>query len=355
LLVLVAAAAAPAAAQSEAQPRWDGETPSKFDWVQLTSGEWLKGEFLAYFDEEVEFDSAEMELQTFDWEDVQQVRSGRPVEVGLIGGDVAVGRIVIVGKDVEVFIDGGQPKKFSRDRILSITPTAKGKRHLRLAGKFSLGLTVLAGNVDQVDSNVSGYLKRRSVGNRMVIDFIGTVSSAEGTEISNNQRIKGTWDHFITDRFFIKAAVLEFYRDPFLNLDLRSTAGSGVGYQIINTSKTEWEVSGGLGYQNTRFSGVEEGEDISDDTIALLAGTNFERKLTKILEVNASYTFQLTDEKSGRYSHHAVGGFEIDWTDLLDFDVTVVWDRTENPQAGADGIVPEQDDFRLVVAVGVEF
>ena len=43
-------------------------TPEKFDWIQLKSDEWLKGESIAMYDRELEFDSDEMDRQTFDWD-----------------------------------------------------------------------------------------------------------------------------------------------------------------------------------------------------------------------------------------------------------------------------------------------
>ena len=36
--------------------------PDKFDWVQLKSGEWLKGEIKVMYEDSLEFDSEELEL-----------------------------------------------------------------------------------------------------------------------------------------------------------------------------------------------------------------------------------------------------------------------------------------------------
>ena len=41
-------------------------------------------------------------------------------------------------------------------------------------------------------------------------------------------------------------------------------------------------------------------------------------------------------------------------TRLLDFDITFIWDRIEDPQPDADGIVPKQDDYRLVFFLGFD-
>ena len=51
-------AASYAMAQSPPQPFQPiPPPPDKFDWIQLTSDEWLKGEFIALYDDALEFDS----------------------------------------------------------------------------------------------------------------------------------------------------------------------------------------------------------------------------------------------------------------------------------------------------------
>jgi len=39
--------------------------PEKFDWIQLKSGEWLKGELKVLYDKKLEFDSDELNLLEF--------------------------------------------------------------------------------------------------------------------------------------------------------------------------------------------------------------------------------------------------------------------------------------------------
>ena len=43
------------------------------DWMELKSGEWLRGEFKGVYSGTVEFDSEEFDLVKFDTDDVQQI------------------------------------------------------------------------------------------------------------------------------------------------------------------------------------------------------------------------------------------------------------------------------------------
>ena len=50
-----------------------------------------------------------------------------------------------------------------------------------------------------------------------------------------------------------------------------------------------------------------------------------------------------------------IGTFEMELTDALHLDPSLVWDRINSPRANADGSVPEQDDYRVIVGVGYDF
>jgi hypothetical protein len=69
------------------------------------------------------------------------------------------------------------------------------------------------------------------------------------------------------------------------------------------------------------------------------------------------FSFQMTflDEESGTYQHHLVTTLSTDLIRNIDFDVSLVWDRTESPPRDAFGEIPEKDDFRLMVGIGFEF
>ena len=357
LWFLILAAVPPAVAQrgpEHAQPRWpaDDPLPITHDWIQLDSDEWLKGELLAMYDDDLEFDSAEFGVKTFDWKDVQQVRTVHTMTVGLTNGEVVVGKLVVAGESVRIV--GNETREVKRSQVLSISP--EGSNPLsRWGGRVSAGLTARRGNVDQADANVSASLKHRRVRDLLTFDYLANYSTNQGSITANNQRIQGQWNHFITDRFFVKPVVLEWYRDPFQNLDSRATAGAEAGYQIFNTRRTEWQVASGLAYQQTRWAGVEAGEEASPSVGAFVGSTTFEQEWTKGVDFKFDYTFYFTKEEAGRYIHHALVSLETEWTEVLDFDVSLYWDRTQIPRAKPDGTVPEQDDLRLVVSLAIEF
>jgi long-subunit fatty acid transport protein len=146
----------------------------------------------------------------------------------------------------------------------------------------------------------------------------------------------------------------EYFKDRFSNIDNRITLGTGIGYNIIDTAKTEWDISPGLAYQYTQDVSVEAGEDIETSTPALVIGTIFETELTQKIDFNASYRFNIVNRDSGTYTHHVLAALEIELTERLDLDLSFIWDRIQDPKTAADGSVPEQDDFYFFFGLGFE-
>ena len=111
--------------------------PDEFDWIQLTSGEWLKGEIKSLYDRKLEFDSVKLDLQEFDWKDVKQVRGPRIFSVRL-AGPVTVYGILQITENKVIVTNGDDQQVFNRDRLFAIVPKAE-KRIKCWSGKISFG------------------------------------------------------------------------------------------------------------------------------------------------------------------------------------------------------------------------
>jgi hypothetical protein len=327
--------------------------PDEFDWIQLTSGEWLKGELKVLYEKKLEFDSDELDLLQFDWEDVKQVRGHRIFSVRFDGRITVEGLLQITEDKVFVTV-GGERQEFERSQLVAIAP-GEPKEINYWSAKISFGLNLTSGNTDQTQWSTIANIKRRTSKTRFITDWLGNFTRAEGIETVDNQRFNAFFDVFKTRKYYYRPIFGEYFRDPFSNIGSRVTVGAGMGYHIIDTSKTEWDVAGGPAYQRTQFESVQEGEDSSESTPAFVVGTHFNREVTKTIDFDFRYNFMIINEASGTYTHHFVPALETELTGWLDFDVTFVWDRIQDPQPEADGTVPEQDDFYLIFSLGIEF
>jgi hypothetical protein len=347
-------------AEKAADP-WDLFEPppdTKFDWIQLTSGEWLKGDLKVMYDFTLEFDSDEMDLQELDFEDVRQIRTRNPqkvlVETDSHETEIITGVLVMKEDKVMLRKTSGDEIELHRDKVISIAERAD-REWDRWSGMLSIGLNLRGGNSDTADLTTTAKIQRRTVLTRFGADYLANYSQSQEVETANNQRLNGNFDWFLTSRFFWQILGGEYYRDPFSNIDSQYSLHTGFGYDLIHSQKTEWTVSAGVGYQQTRFSSVEAGQDDQSSSPFLGAETVFDYEISGYIDYLFDYSLRWLNESNGQYTHHMLTTLSFDLISDLDFDVSLIWDRIEKPQAAADGSVPKQDDYQLVFGLAYDF
>ena len=332
---------------------------SEWDWIQLTSGEWLKGDFKVLYDYVIEFDSDELDLLEFDLEDVQQLRTRNPQVLrieskwGSKEESEIRGRLLIDGGDVSIR-NGEIEQHFKRSQIVAI---ADGVEHERdyWSGSISLGITARGGNTETTDSTTMINLKRRRASSRFVADYLGNYSVAGTNETANNHRLIGTYDWFIAPQFFWQLLGVQYYKDPFSNIENQYSVATAVGYDLIRGSKTEWELLCGAGYQFQEFVSVLPPEDDKVDTPFFLMGTRYDTELSKSVDFLFDYHFRVLNEISGTYTHHALAKISTEFIGDFDLDVSLIWDHIQTPQAKDDGTLPEKDDYQIVLSLAYDF
>lgn len=323
-----------------------------FDWVQLKSGEWLKGRIRAMQDRELDFDSEEMDDQTFDWKDIRQLRSPRTMDVLFIDELRLSGPIIVTPS--EITVGGAAGETFPRDQLQGLTQGGSRERNY-WSGKVSAGLTLRSGNTDQIEYSATASLQRRTPATRLNVDYTGNLSSVDGIESANNHRIQTEFDLWLSRRFYLVLPYGEYYQDPFQNLDHRLTGSIGVGYDLIDRPKLEWTITAGPAYQYVWYDSSQPGSPTEKGAAALVFSSRFEWDITRKVEFILEYNGQFTSQEIGETTQHAVTTFSIDITKRFDVDISLTWDRIANPKVGADGVRPDPDDVRLIVGLGLDF
>jgi hypothetical protein len=325
---------------------------SRWDWIQLKSGEWLKGELKYIQQKKVEFDSDELEGQTFKLKNVTQMYTAHPMYAKFDGMEPAFGWVEISNQVIRV--DGLAPVSANRDQLTGITP--EGQRGDRFwSGKLSAGLNLQSGNTKQATFNTAASLSSRTPNTWMVLDYLGNYNEANGTETANNHRVNGGYNVRLNRGWYFMPLQAEYYRDPLANIAWRVTGGVGAGYYIFDRDDLEWTIGAGPGYQYTQFDTVEPGQPETASTAALMAQSRFKAELTKRLDLILSYQSTFMDAEAGRYTHHGVATLEFEIKHHLNLDLSFVWDYLNKPTVESNGRVPEQNDFYLILGLGAKF
>jgi putative salt-induced outer membrane protein YdiY len=324
----------------------------KEDWIQLKSGEWLRGRLYYIQQRKVEFASDELDDFSLDLKDVRQVYPANPLFTKFNGRDQIFGQVVVSNQVVEVF--GPEQVSLPRDQLTGITPG--GSRELDLwSGNLNIGLSLQAGNTRQKTLTTSAEIARRTPATAIQLNYLANYSEAEGVQNANNQRVNGNYDIRLNRHWFLRPAYLEYYRDQLANIDYKGTLGVGLGYYIFDRESLQWLVAGGPGYQYTRFETVEPGQSDTTSTAAAVLQTSFKADITRRLKFIETIGVTLTSEEAGLYSHHAVTTLDFEIKRHLDLNVSFVWDYLQNPQTEVSGTVPQHSDFRLIVSAGLKF
>lgn len=326
---------------------------ARLDWIELKSGEWLTGRIKSMQHEKLEFDSEEMDLHTFDWDDIRTLRSPQLFSVGFDDKRTQDGSVLVESNLVQV-ISSGTTNVRPRGAVLAITPT--GARELsKWSGQLSAGMSVRSGNTKEVEYNAHATIERRTPATRMTLDYLGNFSSVNDAETENNQRGQARFDYFLSRRLFVRVPDLEIYHDPLQNIDYRLTVGGSVGYDLVKNRRVEWNVTAGPAWQRTWYHSVPEGESERNDSLAAVLASRLDIEVTRRIDLMLEYRGQLTSRDSGESLHHALArlGFEIH--KRLKLDLTFTWDRISQPGTEASGDTPATDDLRLTTGLGIDF
>lgn len=346
---------APALAENLPLPPFepDAERQLAFDWLQLSSGEWLKGEIEQMISDELHFDSDEFDSVKFDWEDIRTLVSKDVISLRLVSQEVVIGRIELRAGVARIHTNAGV-REFSPDDILQIISGPLTERNY-WSGGASVSLSARSGNTEQIDLTLRADLMRQTVLTRWQTSYTGEVSTVNNAVTTNSHRVPSQFDVYLTPRFYLTAPSFEYYTDEFQNIDARLTAGLGLGYEVFENSWFFWEVGTGVSYQGTIYGSVEAGVDRSDNDAVLVFSTGIDFDLRRGIEWENDYQLHAVVTDTAKTSHHAESILSFEFWKPIDFELSLIFDRIEKPVPDSSGNRPKSNDLRLTAGFGIDF
>ena len=243
---------------SEHTAVWSPPTPvfsQQFDWLQLRSAEWLRGDIISMYEDELEFDSDEFNTIFFDWQDVAELRSRFDQQIRFANGEVKQGFLIVKDEHLIIISDGSE-QHYPLSELLSITSSSDDRTEL-WDGKLSLGFDVNVGNVNQLDYIASARLQRRTPFSRFKVDFIYNYSKStlddDAQVITDTGRLTTYFDWFYSSKMFFRVFDYEHFKDLQQNISSRDTLGVSLGYHIMQNKRLQWDLTVGPSYQQTVY------------------------------------------------------------------------------------------------------
>lgn len=323
----------------------------KYDWIELTSGEWLKGEIKYMYDDELVFDSDILDDLTIDWDDIRRIYSSRRMSVRLNNRSTVAGQIQVADNRISIV---GKDQSVAQNQVVALVPDVEGELD-NWTIKASVGADFQSGNTDEVSYNASADIARRTADDRLKLSYIGQYTQNDGNLTASNQRGTVSYDIFIDEQIFIRPAFAQLYHDKFQNISFQGVIGAGIGYQIYDDKDLDWDVVIGPIYQYTNYDSVPVGRKNPVKTPGGLLITTVDYDITDDIEFNGTYQFIATRREAGLLGTHFVSKLSYDINDIFEVTLSFIWDRIQEPTPQADGTVPKQDDFQLILGLGVDY
>jgi hypothetical protein len=326
-----------------------------FDWIQLVSGEWLKGEIKRMRDDSLEFDSDKLDVEQIDFDDITLIHSPR------VGTYVFAQRVSEIGRAVitpdKVIIDTGEGTKvFDRSDLEAIIPGGERERDWWWM-KLRFGLTLNRGNTNQLTYNIEFETRREDDLTLLDLGYNGTFGRADG--VQNVKRNLGQFGFqvFLSDRWFVVPAFGQLLNDGFQNIKFRATPAAGAGVHIIDVPKAKWDFQTGVGYQYLNYldgTVAPNGNPQNDAFLPLYTYADFD--ITGDINLTLSWLTNLVVTTIGNTNHTGQADLSIEVTSIIDLDVSFLFLRTEDPAPPPDPTAPpiRKNDYQLVVGIAVE-
>jgi hypothetical protein len=326
-----------------------------FDWVQMVSGEWIKGNIDRMRDDLMEFDSDKLDMLKLDFADVALVHSPQVNTYVFDDRISATGRAVITADTIIVETDEGT-KTFPRSELESIIEGEKEKDWWSM--KLRFGLTLNKGNTDQLTYDIMFNTKREDEMTLLDLNYNSTFGRTNGVQNVNRHLGEFLFNVFLGSRWWVTPAFGQLFNDRFQNIKFRATPAVGAGVHMIDAPKVTWDFMTGIGYQYLNYKDISASPGVTnpqnDGFIPLYTYADFD--ITGDIDLTLSWLTNLVFTTIGNTNHTGRADLAIELTKVLDLDIAFLYLRTEDPAPPPDPLAPaiKKNDYQLVFGISLE-
>jgi len=230
-------------------------TSALADTVKLKNGDILSGTVVKKETNQLVFQTKYAGEIKINWADISSLSTENPVKVILVNEASFTGEIQtaedgraklnLTGLNTNTDID-------LKDLAYINPSAAVSGQGVDWSGYANVGGATTSGNTDNSQIRLDAEGIARTKQNRYTIGAYVNRASANNENTAFNSKGYTQYDHFLSKQLYIYATgALE--NDKFRDINLRSSAGIGSGYQVFESQSLNLSVEGGLNYISTDF------------------------------------------------------------------------------------------------------
>ncbi|MEH6546758.1 MAG: DUF481 domain-containing protein, partial [Sneathiella sp.] len=257
------------------------------DEVFLKNGDKLTGTVISKAEDKLVFETTYAGKVEINWADISRLTTDQAVRIQLDDDKMLEGPLTAPADNkLEVVDTAAGAKAIDLDQVAAINPPDLSG--LRYSGFFNIGLKKEEGNTDAETYHVDGEGTFRWPDDRFIIALNADYENNDGANTKQTFNLFNTYDHFIDEQWYWNNG-LSFEHDKYADLRLRTTATTGLGYQIYDTNSTSLSIQAGPGYVWEDFY---DGEN--SDYAAAIWALRFRHVLNEDWQLEAFHNHRLT-------------------------------------------------------------
>jgi putative salt-induced outer membrane protein YdiY len=321
-------------------------TTARADEVHLKNGNQLSGKLGSLVDGKLELETDYAGKLTIDWGQIERISTDQPLTVVLNDGSMLTGtlRPSTAAGPMELSTSAlADPKRIEYASVKALNPPVEPA--IKLSGRVNVGLNKASGNTDSESGHADAEMVARSEKHRF------TVGGTYNREEDNNRKTvdNGTGymkhDYFPTQKiYWYVNGMLE--TDEFKDINLRTTVGTGLGYQIFEGELMNLSVEAGPSYVNTDYD-KEEDEDSAAGRWAVKFDRFFFEKLFQYYFSNEGF---ISASDTNNVFMYTKTGLRFPLRSGFSVSAGFEWDWDNEPAEDTD-----KSDYRYILSFGYGF
>lgn len=207
------------------------------DTLIMQDGSRLLGEVVRQQDGVLEFSTSYAGVIQVQWNQISELQTDKPVEVYLDSGEsLQVTTIRNTGQKTQLG-DAATEREVAPAAVAFINPEPWQRGEgMKLSGALNVGMEFQQGNTEQEKLALDAALEARRKHDRYNLAAQYQKDKSNNVTTAQNWRLRNKYDYFVTDKRYYGAS-LNFEKDKFADLKLRTSVGPHVGYQFFESKQ----------------------------------------------------------------------------------------------------------------------
>ncbi len=230
------------------------------DEVKLNNGDVLTGTIIKKETDKLIFNTSYAGDLSIAWSDIVSLNSEAPVKI-FLNDETVVSGVIEKSEPGHVKIKANHLETkadIDLKQLEYINPSAAVSGiGVAWSGNINLGGAITQGNTETSLIRADAEAIARTKKNRFTIG--GVVNRAQSNKIDTERNVKAytKYDSFLTKQWYLYTnGTLE--NDRFRDINLRTTAGVGSGYQIYEQDDLNLAIEGGVNYINVDYGKAQD-------------------------------------------------------------------------------------------------